>query len=165
MTPIRWKRWLVGDALELPNRRIGYYRDKYLMLVCALAIFLALASFDQWPPSRAELIEASLWVAIILGCLAVSPMRWFVLTAALAFLSLRGFIAFFSAGRMGALGFAAVAGMLAAAFGVVASRKYPDFTWPDRYTALEFAIDMAAFIAILFGVIGVQALADRLSHF
>jgi len=146
-------RWIIGDAFRLENRDLNYYRDKYLVMICAFAMILAGDTLMRRPFPKDGFLHAALWLGIVALCLALSKRLGLVLAGALGFLSLRGWIAFFSSRDAAYFIFALVVG--ASAFGIVklTAHKYRDLQLPKSYTGIELAIDVCIFMLILYGLI------------
>ena len=158
-----WKKWLIGDAFALPNRDLGFYRDKYLFLAGVFAVILAFAPLQAWPVSRSALLQAAMWGLVLVICLALSPRRWIVLTGIIGFLAVRGFVAFASSGKSSYVIFGLCTSVLSYATGVIANRRNLNVKLPADYTVIELGIDMAVFCLILVGMMHFQALFEKLS--
>ena len=141
----------MGYVLE--NRDLNYYRDKYLVMICAFAMILAGDTLMRRPFSNDGLLRAALWLGIVALCLILSKRFALVLAGALAFLSVRGWIAFFSSRDYAYLGFALVVSASAVGLIKLTSQKYRDLRLPKSYTSIELAIDVCIFMLILYGFI------------
>lgn len=136
----------------IENTDPRYYRDKYLGLLFILSVITAAATLSGWPPTHLEALQATKLSIVAAVCLAFSAYRLVLLSALFAFAAIRLLIsAAFNASRL-AIVLALVAGTIAMAIILTRLAVKGDYTFPyqfKRYTLIEYAIDMIAFLLML----------------
>jgi hypothetical protein len=135
----------------LQNKDLRWYRDKYLAAVFLVSFLVGISLLWAWPLPHTHLIRGARFLAVAGLCLVMSSQWKFILASSMAFVFLRGAVAFFVQHSIGALLVSVVCG--AGVYLLTQGKRWrmrpPPYEVKD-YSVSEFAIDCAVMGSLLW---------------
>ena len=137
--------------VRLQNKDLRWYRDKYLAAVFLVCFLVGMSLLWVWPLPHNHLIRGARFLGVAGLCLVVSSQWKFILASSLAFVFLRGAVAFFLQHSVGALLVSVVsgAGVYLLTQGKGWHMRPPPYEVKD-YSVAEFSIDCAVMGLLLW---------------
>jgi hypothetical protein len=138
------------NTVRLLNTDLRWYRDKYLGAIFVVCLLVGISLLWAVPLPRQDLMRGARFLGIALMCLLISPQRLMILSAGLAFISLRGFVGLVLYHSAGAL----VVGLIAGALLYLLVVKKEQLLVPayeiKDYSYAELAIDCTVLFTLLW---------------